>query len=318
MVESPAQSLPLAGQVALVAGGTRGAGRGISVALGAAGARVYVTGRSTRAGRSDLNRPETIEETAELVTAAGGDGIAMRCDHTDPTQVATVVDRIRSDGDGRLDILVNDVWGGDHLTQWVPMWEHDLATGLRLLHTAVDSHIVTSHVALPLMIARGRGLVVEVTDGDEASVAQMPDGYRGSFFYDLAKHSVIRLARAQAAELRPHGVAAVALTPGFLRSEAMLDGFDVTEATWRDAIAKDEHFAFSETPTFIGRAVVALASDPDIMARTGQSLATWTLAREFGFVDADGTRPDWGAHFAADVLPHIQGILDDVRSSPDR
>ena len=168
------------------------------------------------------------------------------------------------------------------------------------------------------MVARGRGLVVEVTDGDEVSVAQMPDGYRGSFFYDLAKHSVIRLARAQAAELRPHGVAAVALTPGFLRSEAMLDGFGVTEETWRDGIAKDEHFAFSETPTFIGRAVVALATDPDVMARSGQSLATWTLAREYGFVDADGTRPDWGAHFAADVLPRMEEILDDVRSSPDR
>jgi NAD(P)-dependent dehydrogenase (short-subunit alcohol dehydrogenase family) len=309
---------PLTGAVALVAGGTRGAGRGISVALGAAGARVYVTGRSTRGARSDMDRPETIEETAELVTAAGGEGVALRCDHTDPAQVAAVVDRIRADGDGRLDILVNDVWGGDHLTQWVPMWEHDLAAGLRLLHTAVDSHIVTSHAALPLMVARGRGLVVEITDGDEASVASMPDGYRGSFFYDLAKHSVIRLARAQAAELRPHGVAAVALTPGFLRSEAMLDGFGVTEKTWRDGIAKDEHFAFSETPTFIGRAVVALATDPDVMARSGQSLATWTLAREYGFVDADGTRPDWGAHFAADVLPRMDEILDDLRSSPDR
>jgi NAD(P)-dependent dehydrogenase (short-subunit alcohol dehydrogenase family) len=305
---------PLTGQVAVVAGGTRGAGRGISVALGAAGARVYVTGRSTRAQRSDMDRPETIEETAELVTAAGGEGIAVRCDHTDAAQVAVLVDRIRTDGGSRLDILVNDVWGGDHLTQWVPMWDHDLAHGFRLLHTAVDSHVITSHAALPLMVARRRGLVVEVTDGDEATVASMPDGYRGSFFYDLAKHSVIRLARSQAAELRPHGVAAVALTPGFLRSEAMLDGFGVTEDSWRDGIAKDEHFAFSETPTFIGRAVVALATDPEIMARTGQSLATWTLAREYGFVDADGTRPDWGAHFAADVLPHMDEILDAVRS----
>jgi NAD(P)-dependent dehydrogenase (short-subunit alcohol dehydrogenase family) len=239
----------------------------------------------------------------------------VRCDHTDPTDVGQLVDRIDDEQSGRLDILVNDVWGGDHLTQWVPMWEHDLAGGLRLLHTAVDSHIVTSHATLPLMIARGRGLVVEVTDGDEASVAQMPGGYRGSFFYDLAKHSVIRLARAQAAELKLHGVAAVALTPGFLRSEAMLDGFGVSEETWRDGIATDEHFAFSETPTFIGRAVVALATDPDIMARSGQSLATWTLAREYGFVDADGTRPDWGAHFSADVLPRIDEILNDARSS---
>ncbi|HEY7176896.1 MAG TPA: SDR family NAD(P)-dependent oxidoreductase, partial [Micromonosporaceae bacterium] len=180
---------PLAGHVALVAGGTRGAGRGISVALGAAGATVYVTGRSTRGGRSELDRPETIEETAELVTAAGGEGVAVRCDHADPAQVETVVAGIRDDRDGRLDILVNDVWGGDHLTEWVPLWRHGLTRGLRLLHTAVDTHIITSHAALPLMIARRSGLVIEVTDGDEATVATMPDGYRGSLFYDLAKHS---------------------------------------------------------------------------------------------------------------------------------
>lgn len=304
---------PLAAHVALVAGGTRGAGRGISVELGAAGATVYVSGRSTRAARSDMDRAETIEGTAELVTAAGGRGIAVQCDHADPDQVAALVERIRAEQRGRLDILVNDVWGGDHLTQWVPMWQHDLANGLRLLHQAIDTHIITSHAALPLMVARGAGLVVEVTDGDEATVAAMPDGYRGSLFYDVAKHTVIRLARAQAAELRPYGVAAVALTPGFLRSEAMLDGFGVTESTWRDAIAKDEHFAFSETPTFIGRAVVALATDPSIMARTGQSLATWTLAREYGFVDEDGSRPDWGAHFEKDVLPNIDTILGAVR-----
>ena len=260
-----------------------------------------------------MGRAETIEETAERVTAAGGRGIAVQCDHADPDQVAALVERIRTEQHGRLDILVNDVWGGDHLTQWVPLWQHDLANGLRLLHQAIDTHIITSHAALPLMVARRAGLVIEVTDGDEATVAAMPDGYRGSFFYDIAKHTVIRLARAQAAELRPHNVAAVALTPGFLRSEAMLDGFGVTESTWRDAIAKDEHFAFSETPTFIGRAVVALATDQNIMARTGQSLATWTLAREYGFVDADGSRPDWGAHFEKDVLPNIDAILDTVR-----
>src|SRR5215475_650500 len=291
------QSRPLHGHVALVAGGTRGAGRGISAELGAAGGTVYVTGRTTRSARSEMDRPETIEETADLVSAAGGRGIAMQCDHADSAQVAAVVDRIRTDQDGRLDVLVNDVWGGDHLTEWVPLWRHSLDGGLRLLHAAVDTHIITSHAALPLMIARGRGLVVEVTDGDEASVAAMPDGYRGSLFYDLAKHSVIRLARAQAAELRAHGVAAVALTPGFLRSEAMLDHFGVSVDTWRDAIAADEHFAFSETPTFIGRAVVALATDPDVMTLTGQSLATWTLARRYDFVDADGTRPDWGTYF---------------------
>jgi NAD(P)-dependent dehydrogenase (short-subunit alcohol dehydrogenase family) len=306
---------PLVGQVALVAGGTRGAGRGISVALGAAGATVYVTGRSTRTRRSEMDRPETIDETVEMVIAAGGNGIAVSCDHTDPGQVAAVIDRIVTERGGRLDILVNDVWGGDRLTQWVPFWQHDLSGGLRLLHSAVDSHIVTSHAALPLMIARRRGLVVEVTDGDEATVAAMPDGYRGSFFYDLAKHSVIRLARAQAAELRPYNVAAIALTPGFLRSEEMLDRFSVSEATWRDAIAQDEHFAYSETPTFIGRAVVALAADPAIMARTGHSLSTWTLAREYGFTDLDGSRPDWGAHFEADVRPRLGAILDDLRAS---
>jgi NAD(P)-dependent dehydrogenase (short-subunit alcohol dehydrogenase family) len=304
----------LAGRVALVAGGTRGAGRGIAVELGAAGATVYVSGRSTRAGRSEMDRPETIEETAEMVTAAGGQGIAVRCDHLDVAAVRALIDRIADDQAGRLDILVNDVWGGERLVEWVPLWQHDLDNGLRLLHVAVDSHIITSHAALPLMIARGSGLVIEVTDGDETTVARMPDGYRGSLFYDLAKHSVIRLARAQAAELRTHGIAAIALTPGFLRSEEMLDHFGVTAATWRDAVAKDEHFAQSETPTFIGRAVVALAADPDIMARTGSSLATWTLGREYEFDDADGTRPDWGTYFDTVVLPRLDEILAEVRA----
>jgi NAD(P)-dependent dehydrogenase (short-subunit alcohol dehydrogenase family) len=296
---------PLAGHVALVAGATRGAGRGIAIELGAAGAVVYATGRSTRAGRSDLDRPETIEETAALVGAAGGEAIPVRCDHSDPGQVRRLVDRIAAERDGRLDLLVNDIWGGDALMAFRPLWEHDLEDGLTLLRRAVETHIITSHAALPLLIANGRGLVVEVTDGDEATVALFPDGYRGSLFYDLAKHSVIRLARAQAAELRPHGVAAVALTPGFLRSEAVLDHFDVTAEGWRDAVAADAHFAHSETPRFIGRAVVALAADPAIMDRTGRSLATWDLAPEYGFDDVDGRRPDWGAHFRADVLPRM-------------
>jgi NAD(P)-dependent dehydrogenase (short-subunit alcohol dehydrogenase family) len=303
---------PLAGQVALVAGGTRGAGRGIAVELGAAGATVYVTGRSTRAGRSDMGRPETIEETAELVTARGGTGIAVRCDHSVPDEVRALVERIAAEQDGRLDVLVNDIWGGDELMDFTPLWKHDLDDGLTLLRRAVETHIITSHFALPLMVGRGRGLVVEITDGDEATIAQFPDGYRGALFYDLAKHSVIRLARAQGAELRRHGVAAVALTPGFLRSEGVLDHFGVTEATWRDAIAQDEHFAFSETPAFIGRAVVALAADPEIMARTCGSYATWDLAREYGFTDADGSRPDWGTHFRTDVLPRLGQILEDL------
>ncbi|MFF7341786.1 SDR family oxidoreductase [Streptomyces sp. NPDC008163] len=245
---------PLAGRVALVAGGTRGGGRGIAVELGAAGATVYVTGRSSAAGRSDLDRPETIEETVEMIAAVGGRGIPVRTDHSRPDEVRALVDRIAAEQGGRLDILVNSVWGGDPLTDWErPLWEQDLDTGLRLMRRAVETHVITSRFALPLMVARRSGLVVEVTDGNTAR-------YRGSFFYDLAKSAVIRLAVAQAAELKAHGVAAVAITPGFLRSEAMLEGFGVTEANWRDGAAKDAHFAYSETPAYLGRAVAALAT----------------------------------------------------------
>jgi NAD(P)-dependent dehydrogenase (short-subunit alcohol dehydrogenase family) len=280
---------PLAGRVALVAGGTRGAGRGIAVQLGAAGARVWVTGRTTRTQASPMGRPESIEGTLDLIHEAGGDGVAVRVDHSSPPEVAALVERVRAE-DGRLDVLVNDVWGGDPLTQWgVPFWEHDLENGLRLLRQAVETHIVTSWHAAPLLVARPGGLVVEVTDG-------VGERYRGTLFYDLAKTAVVRLAVAQAEELRPHGVAAVALTPGFLRSEAVLDHFGVTEGNWRDGVAKDEHFAASETPAYIGRAVVALAADPDVMRWTGQGLATWGLYKEYGFTDADGTRPDWAAH----------------------
>jgi NAD(P)-dependent dehydrogenase (short-subunit alcohol dehydrogenase family) len=294
----------LAGKVALVAGGTRGGGRGIAVALGAAGATVYVTGRSSRAGRSDLERPETIEETAEQITAAGGTGIAARTDHSRPEDVRALVDRIAAEQHGRLDILVNSVWGGDPLTDWEhPLWEQDLDTGLRLLRQAVETHVITSRFALPLMVARKSGLVVEVTDGNTAR-------YRGSFFYDLAKSAVIRLAVAQAAELEQHGVAAVAITPGFLRSEAMLEGFGVTEANWRDGAAKDPNFAHSETPTYLGRAVAALAADPGVMAKTGRALATWGLYKEYGFTDADGRQPDWPAHWAS-ALEEEHGPLGD-------
>jgi NAD(P)-dependent dehydrogenase (short-subunit alcohol dehydrogenase family) len=286
---------PLADHVALVAGGTRGAGRGISVELGAAGATVYVTGRTTRAARSPMNRPETIEETAELVDAAGGRGIPVRVDHTQPDEVKALVERIEREQDGRLDVLVNDVWGGEKLTQWgVPFWEHSLENGLTMLDNAVGTHLITSWHAAPLMVRAGRGLVVEITDGVQQS-------YRGTLFYDLVKMGVIRLAYAQSEDLRPHGVAAVALTPGFLRSEEMLDHFGVTPETWRDGIARDEHFAASETPHFVGRAVAALAADPRIMERTGKALTSWDLAREYGFDDLDGTRPDWGAHYREHV-----------------
>jgi NAD(P)-dependent dehydrogenase (short-subunit alcohol dehydrogenase family) len=272
----------LRGHVALVAGATRGGGRGIAVELGRAGATVYVTGRSSRAaGPSDLGRPETIEETAEL---AGG--IPVQVDHSRPAEVRALVERIAREQDGRLDVLVNGVWGGDPLTDWShPLWEQDLDTGLRLLRQAVETHIVTSRFALPLLVRRGSGLVVELTDGNTAR-------YRGSFFYDVAKATVIRLAQAQAAELAPHGVTAVALTPGFLRSEAVLDHFGVTEATWRDALTAQPHFAISETPAYTGRAVVALATDPRVSRWNGRSLSSGQLAREYGFTDVDGSRPD--------------------------
>ncbi|TDE29520.1 SDR family oxidoreductase [Actinomadura sp. 6K520] len=295
---------PLTGKVALVAGGTRGGGRGVAVELGAAGATVYVTGRSSSAGPSGLGRPETIEETAERVTAAGGTGIPVRVDHARPEEVRALAERIAAEQEGRLDVLVNSVWGGDPLTDWEhPLWEQDLDRGLRLLRQAVETHVITSRFTLPLMVARGRGLVVEVTDGNTAR-------YRGSLFYDLAKSSVIRLAVAQAAELKPHGVAAVAITPGFLRSEAVLDHFGVTEANWREAIAADPHFAHSETPAYLGRAVAALAADPGVMAKTGRALATWGLYEEYGFTDADGTQPDFAAHWA-EALVDEYGPLGD-------
>jgi NAD(P)-dependent dehydrogenase (short-subunit alcohol dehydrogenase family) len=284
---------PLTGHVALVAGGTRGAGRGIAVELGLAGATVYVTGRSSRAGRSPMNRPETIEETAELVTAAGGSGIPVRIDHSKPEEVAALVRRIDDEQGGRLDLLVNDIWGGDPLIAWgTPFWEHSLEDGLRALRQALETHVVTSHAAVPLMVRRGRGLVLEINDGvgDE--------GYRGNLFYDLAKYAVLRLAFAEGEELRPHGVTVIALTPGFLRSEAMLEHFGVTEENWREGAEQDPHFAFSESPRFVGRAAAALACDPDVARWAGQALSSWRLAREYGFTDVDGERPDWGEHYA--------------------
>jgi NAD(P)-dependent dehydrogenase (short-subunit alcohol dehydrogenase family) len=280
---------PLAGKVALVAGATRGAGRGIAVALGEAGATVYATGRSTRGQRSEVDRPETIEETAELVTDAGGEGIAVRVDHLDPAQVAALVERIDADH-GRLDVLVNDIWGAEHLFEWSkPVWEHDLDRGLRLLRLALDTHLITSHHALPLLIRRPGGLVIEVTDGTADYNA---DHYRVSLFYDLAKTSVTRIAWGQAQELRPHGATAVALTPGWMRSEAMLDNHRVSESNWREATKRTPHFCISESPRYVGRAVAALAGDPERARWSGQSLSSGGLAQVYGFTDIDGTRPD--------------------------
>jgi NAD(P)-dependent dehydrogenase (short-subunit alcohol dehydrogenase family) len=280
----------LKGKVALVAGATRGAGRGTAVSLGEADATVYCTGRSTRERRSEYDRPETIEETAELVDAAGGEGIAVEVDHLEPPQVEALVQRIDAEL-GRLDVLVNDIWGGELLIEWeTPVWEHDLANGLRMLRLAIDTHLVTSHFALPLLIRGPGGLVVEMTDGTREYNAE---NYRVSAFYDLAKWSVIRLAFAQSRELAPHGCTAVALTPGWLRSEMMLEHYGVTEANWRDATVGSPHFvAISESPRFVGRAVAALAADPDLHRRNGGSFSSGGLAREYGFTDLDGSQPD--------------------------
>ena len=279
----------LEGEVALVAGATRGAGRGIAIELGAAGATVYVTGRSTRGQRSEYDRPETIEETATLVDEAGGRGVPVRVDHLEPDEVRSLVGRIEEE-QGRLDVLVNDAWGGEHLIEWdVPVWEHSLEGGLRMLRLAIDTHIVTSHFALPLLIRNEGGILVEMTDG---TAEYNEKNYRNSLFYDLAKTSLSRIAWAQARELAPHGCTAVALTPGWLRSEMMLDNFGVDESNWRDATAIQPHFAISETPRYVGRAVAYLASDPQVARFNGRSLSSGALAKVYGFTDLDGSQPD--------------------------
>ena len=287
-------------QIALVAGATRGAGRGIAVALGEAGATVYCTGRSSRKRPQRTPQPETIEQTAELVTAAGGRGIAVRVDHTNPVEVKRLVATVKRQHKG-LDILVNDVWGGDALTEWgKPFWKVNLENGLQMLKQGIHSHIITAHYAAPLMLGRKRGIIFEITDGDAFY-------YRGNFFYDLVKISVIRLAFAMARELRKRDIVSLALTPGFLRSERVLQHFGVSEANWKDAgrksrpNASDQNdapadFMMSESPGYIGRAVVALATDPKINKKSGRVFSTWGLAREYGFTDVDGTRPDWGRY----------------------
>src|SRR5580700_5475876 len=296
----------LEGKIALVAGATRGAGRGIAIALGEAGATVYCTGRSSRKhsrGRpATPGRPETIEETAELVTAAGGRGIAVRVDHTEPEDVKKLVAGIKRRHKG-LDVLVNDVWGGDALTEWgKTFWTVNLENGLGMLKQAIHSHIITSHYAVPLMLGRTGAIIFEITDGDAFY-------YRGNLFYDLVKISVIRLAFAMSRELRKRKITSVALTPGFLRSEAVLDHFGVSEANWKEAGKKKNRdknsenqndapadFMKSESPRYIGRAIVALATDPKVQAKCGRVFSSWALAREYRFTDVDGTRPDWGRY----------------------
>ena len=276
----------------VVAGATRGAGRGIAAAFGEAGATVVCTGRTSRTGgasRSDYDRDETIEETAELVTRLGGTGVAEVVDHLDSEQVAGLAERIRR-AHGHIDVVVNDIWGAELLKEWeTPVWEHDLANGLRILRLGVDTHIITAHHLLPLLIDRPGGLHVEVTDG----TADYNAGhYRLNVHYDLAKVSVNRLAFSLGHELEPHGATAVAVTPGWLRSEMMLEIFGVTEDNWRASATAPPGFAGSETPRFVGRAIVALATDPDRHRWNQQSVDAGTLAREYGFTDVDGSQPD--------------------------
>jgi NAD(P)-dependent dehydrogenase (short-subunit alcohol dehydrogenase family) len=306
MTWSP-DSKALRGRVAVVAGATRGAGRGIAAALGEAGATVYATGRTSRSGRggSDYDRPETIEETAELVTSLGGTGIAVQVDHLDPEQVRRFADRLRGEHD-HLDVLVNDIWGAEVLKggpkDWdTPIWKHDLQKGLRILRLAIDTHLVTSHFLLPLVIAKPGGLLVEVTDG---TVSYNAEHYRISVYYDLAKTAVNRLAYSQGHELAKHDATAVAITPGWMRSEIMLEAFGVTEATWREALdpkrkngpTAPPSFSESETPRYVGRAVAALSADANRARWNQKSVTAADMAREYGFTDVDGRQPDAWAH----------------------
>lgn len=279
---------PLKGKVAVVAGATRGAGRAIAIELGAAGATVYCTGRSIRGHASDLNRNETIEDTAEMVTERGGTGIAVRTDHTRAEEVEALFACVSREQGGRLDVLVNDIWGGEHLSHWgTPFWEQPLQDGLLMQERAVYAHLITSYYGAPLMIRRREGLLVEITDGSTYN-------YRGNLYYSLAKISPIHLADAMAQELSPHGVTALAVTPGFLRSEQMLDHFGVTEKNWQEAAKQEPHFIASETPFLVARAVASLAADPLVREKAGQALTSWDLSDEYGFTDVDGGRPHWG------------------------
>jgi NAD(P)-dependent dehydrogenase (short-subunit alcohol dehydrogenase family) len=304
---------PLTGRIALVAGATRGAGRALAVELGRAGAGVYVTGRTTRERASEVGRTtETIEETAELVTAAGGTGIAVPTDHLAEGEVRALVARIEGER-GRLDILVNDLWGGEHLLGSVfgrKSWETPLAEGLRILDLGVRSHVITAALALPLLIRSDAPLHVEVTDGTAAFNRR----YRDNLYYDLAKNAPIRMAFGLGQELAEYGGTAVAVTPGFLRSEQMLNHFGVTEDTWREAVASDPHFAIAESPSYLARAVAALAADPDRAARwNGRSTSSGELARTYGVRDVDGSQPDAMGYFEDVVFGGREGTPDDYR-----
>jgi NAD(P)-dependent dehydrogenase (short-subunit alcohol dehydrogenase family) len=276
----------LAGAVAVVAGATRGAGRGIARALGEAGATVYCTGRSVRGNRSSYHRPETIEETAEMIIAAGGSAVALRVDHTVEAEVEALFQRVERER-GRLDVLVNSIAGEDPLmAQWCSFWKTDLKNAEAALRQSLLSHIITAKHAAPYMIRNRRGLIVEVTENDVLSAGGNP-------VTQTVKLALKGLAFNMAAELQPLGVAAVSITPGFLRSETMLERFGLTEENWRDGGTKDKNFLESESLLFVGRAVVALAGDSLILERSGQLFSSWELGRKYRFTDVDGRRPDW-------------------------
>lgn len=306
-------ALPLSGQVAIVAGATRGAGRAFAVELARAGAFVYATGRSSRAhGASEIERPETIEDTLDRIVEAGGQGAAVRVDHTSPDEVRALVDRVRADH-GRLDVLVNDIFGGDRYAQFdTPLWQHDLAGGLRMLRMGIDTHIITSALALPLMLESGGGLLVEVTDGPR-EVNTEPRGGVG-FYYDYVKGSIDRLIKSLTVELADEPVTVVGVTPGWLRSEAMLENFGVTEETWTDAADRIPGFGASETPTYVARGVAALASDTDVARHHGEVLTARQLSDEYGVTDVDGSRPDcWGLIRSLGWEDQPKGVLHDYR-----
>ncbi len=301
---------PLRNKVAVVAGATRGAGRGIARALGEAGATVYCTGRSVRGSPSPYGRPETIEETAELVTGAGGKGIPVRVDHAVEEEVRALFGRVERDH-GRLDVLADSVAGEDPLFGgWGSFWEADLTNGAAVLRSALLSHVITAKYAAPLMIKKRRGLIVEVNDYD---LLFGP----GSFLNQLVKFALRGFAAMMAEELRKHRVTALAITPGFLRSESMLEHFGVTEENWRDGGKKDKNFLVSESPLFVGRAVAALAADPKVLARSGHLTSSWELAREYEFTDADGRRPDVGKHFEENVIPSLTWMREGLRRHID-
>jgi NAD(P)-dependent dehydrogenase (short-subunit alcohol dehydrogenase family) len=304
-----ADEKPLAGQVAVVAGATRGAGRGIARALGEAGATVYCTGRSVRGHPSPYQRPETIDETAELINAAGGTAIAVRVDHTVEAEVEALFARVMRE-QGRVDVVADCVAGEDPMMgQWASFWKVKLEKADAVFRQALVSHIITAKHAALAMIKAKRGLIVEVTEGDQF-------GAGGNPMTQTVKLALKSMALNMATELKPHGVTAVAIVPGFLRSESMLDHFKVTEANWRDAGKRDPNFLESETPMYVGRAVAALAGDPNVAARSGQLLASWEVAREFQFTDVDGRRPDWGRH-AIDWAGHPRSFLDMFRTGMD-